>query len=94
MKQVEVNNITSAINGCKMLWYDMPTIDNTIIIQNKQITIPPNANHWELYTIQGKLIEQSNSIDRTIYLDHLKNGLYIFKWNNFTKNYSYKLCVF
>lgn len=94
MKQVNVNNITSAINGCKMLWYDMSTIDNTIIIQNKQITIPKSTSHWELYTIQGKLIEQSNSNKNTISLELLKNGLYIFKWYNHEKNLSFKLCIF
>lgn len=95
MKQVDINNITTAIQGCNMLWHDMPSMSNTIIIQNKQITLPPNTSHWELYTIHGKLIEQSNYTDRTIiYLDHMKNGLYIFKWKNFTKNYSYKLCIF
>lgn len=94
MKQVDINNIDSAIQGCNMLSYEKPTFNNSIIIQNKQITIPPNASHWELYTIQGKLIEQSNSNKSTISLEHLKNGLYIFKWYNHEKNYSIKLCIF
>lgn len=94
MKQVDINNITSAIQGCNILSYEMSTISNIVIIQNKQITVPSDASHWELYTIQGKLIEESNYTNRTIYLNHLKNGLYIFKWFNHEKNYSVKLCIF
>ncbi|MGQ9847924.1 MAG: redoxin family protein, partial [Bacteroidales bacterium] len=93
MKQVNVNNITSAIQGCNILSYEMPT-NNITIKQNKQIILPSNTYCWELYSLQGKLIEKSYSNNSTISFDYLKNGFYIFKCYNHEKNYSFKLCVF
>ncbi|HNV96584.1 MAG TPA: hypothetical protein PKG63_08925 [Bacteroidales bacterium] len=94
MKQVGINNVTAAINGCKTLSYSLQSLNNVVTIQNKQISFPTNTRYWQLYTIHGILIENSTFSDKTISLSYLNNGLYIVKWYDGNNFYTQKLCLF
>lgn len=94
MKQVSINNVTAAINGCKTLSYDMQSNDNVIVIRNKEISFPPDTRYWQLYTLQGNMIENLTYMGKTISLNYLDNRFYILKWYNGKNFYTRKLCLF